>query len=159
MKSSRPPVHIPSPCPRQWEELHGNSRQRFCGQCQKTVHNLSGMNQQDRAQLLRTTGDRVCVAYTTDLRGNFVSPDSPPSVMKFIRRLHLWAPSLLTLIFPFILSSCASRQTTTLGLPAMPPPADHKEIKTVEHEGKMTVTMGDMVIVERPLWKRILWPF
>jgi hypothetical protein len=78
--------------------------------------------------------------------------------MKFVRRLRLPALSLLASIFPFALSSCAHRQTTTLGYP-VPPPSDHKETKTSERDGKMTVTMGDMVIVERPLWKRILWPF
>src|SRR5262249_10788550 len=36
-------VRIASPCHARWEDMVGNDRARFCGQCRKNVYNFSAM--------------------------------------------------------------------------------------------------------------------
>ena len=36
-------VAIPEPCHENWDQMRGADRQRFCEQCQNTVHDLSAM--------------------------------------------------------------------------------------------------------------------
>ena len=50
-------------CPKIWEQMHGDEKTRFCDVCQKNVHNLSMMNQEERRTLLASTGESPCVAY------------------------------------------------------------------------------------------------
>jgi hypothetical protein len=36
-------LRIASPCSANWDEMVGDNRQRFCGDCKLNVYNLSGM--------------------------------------------------------------------------------------------------------------------
>ncbi len=43
---------VSSPCPKTWEELVGNDRVRFCGQCHLNVYNLTIMKPAEIEQLV-----------------------------------------------------------------------------------------------------------
>ena len=51
---------VSSPCPKTWEELVGNDRVRYCGQCHLNVYNLTIMNPAEIEQLVHQTGGRLC---------------------------------------------------------------------------------------------------
>lgn len=55
--------------------------------------------------------------------------------------------------FPLIFPACSTVRESPP--PCPPDTSDHKQVRE-DDDGKMW--MGE-VIVERPLWKRILWPF
>ena len=68
MRSSQLP--IASPCHESWDAMHGDAERRFCGVCQKDVHNLSAMGHEDAAALLRArAGEPLCVRYTAEPDG------------------------------------------------------------------------------------------
>lgn len=150
----KPPVRIPNPCPKRWGELNGDAGVRFCEHCQQHVHNLSEMNQRERTALLSNSQNKVCVAFETDAKGRFISRKDSSLLIGQIRRLKVALISTIAAVLPVAFSSCVTRQT--LGRPC--PPADYKEMKTEESGDKEFITVGEF-IVERPLWKRILWPF
>ncbi|HRJ73126.1 MAG TPA: hypothetical protein PLS03_12955 [Terrimicrobiaceae bacterium] len=56
------------------------------------------------------------------------------------------------------LAGCATVKQQSI-TPA--PMEDNKNVRTPEnlHDGKSFETVGALIIEERPLWKRILWPW
>lgn len=68
MRSSQ--VQIDNPCHESWEAMDGDEERRFCGVCQKHVHNLSAMRHADAQALLReSAGEHLCVRYSAETDG------------------------------------------------------------------------------------------
>jgi hypothetical protein len=58
MKNLR--VSFLSPCREDWDEMTPEGRNRFCGQCAKTIHDLS-QHSFEEAQVLLQSCDEICV--------------------------------------------------------------------------------------------------
>jgi hypothetical protein len=54
---------IDSPCPRVWRTLPTRGKD-FCTQCERRVHDLSGMTDEQRRDFFASCSGKVCVAYT-----------------------------------------------------------------------------------------------
>lgn len=64
-------VEIKSPCHESWDAMHGDRSRRFCDVCAKHVHNLSEMERDEAADLLRVhRGEHLCVRYSTHADGS-----------------------------------------------------------------------------------------
>jgi hypothetical protein len=75
-------VNIDSPCHESWEAMDGDEERRFCGVCQKHVHNLSAMRHDEAKALLReTAGEHLCVRYTSESDGTLRFRDLVPRGM------------------------------------------------------------------------------
>jgi hypothetical protein len=53
-------VSFPKPCSEQWEAMRPLGCNRFCAQCEKTIHNLSELTLDEAETLLKGSSD-VCV--------------------------------------------------------------------------------------------------
>jgi len=62
---ARVPV-ISSPCPLRWSAAPQPGKD-FCGQCQRRVHNLTGMTEAQRESFFAECSGKVCVSYTVRL--------------------------------------------------------------------------------------------
>ena len=51
---------ISSPCPMTWEDLVGNDRVRYCGQCRLNVYDLTVMTPVEIERLVHRTEGRLC---------------------------------------------------------------------------------------------------
>lgn len=58
-------VNVPNPCEVDWEDMVGNDHERFCGQCGKTVKNLSVLDG-DEVRAVLARGDCVSFLYRKD---------------------------------------------------------------------------------------------
>ncbi|MBL9106816.1 MAG: hypothetical protein JNL82_38230 [Myxococcales bacterium] len=77
MRSRR--VAIESPCHESWDAMEGDAERRFCGVCEKHVHNLSAMNHDDAQALLsRTADEHLCVRYSAESDGTIRFRDLVP---------------------------------------------------------------------------------
>jgi hypothetical protein len=56
-------IKIASPCNADWNEMVGDERTRFCGECKLNVYNLSGMSQREAENLLINSEGRLCVRF------------------------------------------------------------------------------------------------
>jgi len=56
-------VAIATPCSAVWDNMAGDDRVRFCGDCQKNVYNLSAMTREEGEALLEQTNAGVCVRF------------------------------------------------------------------------------------------------
>jgi hypothetical protein len=53
-------LRISSPCPKSWDDLVGDNRIRYCGQCKLNVYNQADMSSEDVAEIVRKTEGRLC---------------------------------------------------------------------------------------------------
>jgi hypothetical protein len=65
---------IKSPCTQDWDAMEGSAKQRYCGECDQTVHNLSAMTRAEAQRVLdrRQSGQRLCVRYSTGHDGEIM---------------------------------------------------------------------------------------
>lgn len=122
MNASPPPLKIGTPCPKQWSEMHGNAKRRFCEQCQLHVHNLSEMSDRERTEFVIETKGSACIAYELRSDGTMITPTMWRKFSKPLNRFKLLLMGLLSFLFPFLFSSCQSRPTAiAAGTPAPQP--------------------------------------
>ncbi|HZE97636.1 MAG TPA: hypothetical protein VE981_11465 [Planctomycetota bacterium] len=55
-------LKISSPCPKKWDDLVGNDRIRYCGQCKLNVYNFADMTQTEISGIVRKTEGRLCAS-------------------------------------------------------------------------------------------------
>jgi len=70
-------IKVASPCSASWEEMKGNDRQRFCGQCELNVYNLSAMTITEAESLILNTEGRLCARFYRRPDGTVITKDCP----------------------------------------------------------------------------------
>src|SRR6185295_3367175 len=70
-------VQVASPCPTDWDEMYGDDRKRFCGECKLNVYNLSDMGRQEAENLLLSSEGRLCVRFYRRKDGTVLTKDCP----------------------------------------------------------------------------------
>lgn len=83
----------PAPCSMPWEEMSGDERMRFCGSCQKSVHNLEAYSGREAESLLAENNGDCCTRILRDRRGRIVTRSTGP--VAWLRRNARWPVSLV----------------------------------------------------------------
>lgn len=91
-------IKIASPCSADWNEMYGNERKRFCGDCKLNVYNLSGMTSYDAENLLRNSEGRMCVRFFRRADGTILTSDCPVGWAKVKQRLTASATAVFSLV-------------------------------------------------------------
>ncbi len=93
-------IRVPTPCPVSWEEMQGDDRIRFCGQCNLNVHNLSSLTTDEAAELLKEKmgKERICVQYCQNDEGKIKTINSKRS-WRHIAATIISALSLIPSVF------------------------------------------------------------
>jgi hypothetical protein len=68
-------IEVRTPCPADWEQMHGDEKSRFCQHCQKDVHNLSAMPADEAARLVCQSAGQLCVRFAKDESGKVLTLD------------------------------------------------------------------------------------
>ncbi len=95
-------LKIASPCSANWDEMIGNERMRFCGECKLNVYNLSGMSKENAENLLIKTEGRVCVRMYQRADGSVITQDCPVGWAKVKQRTRVLVTAAASLIFSFL---------------------------------------------------------
>jgi hypothetical protein len=101
MRSTNDPLRtlkVASPCPASWDEMTGNDRVRFCGQCQLNVYNISGMRRVEAERLIASTEGRLCVRYYRRRDGTILTKDCPVGFARFRRRVAKVASAVVGML-------------------------------------------------------------
>ncbi|MEP6704305.1 MAG: hypothetical protein ABJB34_05820 [Acidobacteriota bacterium] len=119
-------LKIASPCSASWNEMAGDERKRFCGDCRLNVYNLSSMTRYDAEHLLRLSEGRICVRYFQRADGTILTENCPVGWAKVKQRVSVFAAAAFSLIVSllggiFVVSSF-NRQTQVVGSIAYPTP-------------------------------------
>ncbi len=91
-------IKIASPCSANWNEMYGNDRKRFCGDCKLNVYNLSGMTSYDAENLLRNSEGRMCVRYFRRSDGTILTADCPVGWAKVKKQLSIYVSAVFSLM-------------------------------------------------------------
>lgn len=83
-------LKIASPCHEKWEDMVGDERTRYCGKCQKDVHNISALARAEAEAFLESVASSVCVRMYKRSDGTVLTADCPVGVRKKrVKRLFL----------------------------------------------------------------------
>lgn len=92
-------IKIASPCSANWDEMIGDERKRFCGDCKLNVYNLSGMTKQEAENLIIGSEGRLCVRFYRRADGSVLTKDCPVGWAAIKRRVSRVSAALASLLF------------------------------------------------------------
>ncbi len=95
-------VTVAAPCNVGWDNMVGNERVRFCGQCSLNVYNLSAMSKSDAEQLVSQTEGRLCVRYYRRADGTILTKNCPVGLRALKRRLSRIARASISAVLSFL---------------------------------------------------------
>lgn len=81
-------IEIASPCHAGWEDMAGDERSRFCGQCRLNVYNLSAMTRGEAEALVAEKEGRLCVRFYRRRDGTVLTQNCPVGWQR--ERKRLW---------------------------------------------------------------------
>src|SRR5690348_16877594 len=95
-------IRVAAPCPANWDNMYGNDRVRFCGECQLNVYNLSEMSRAEAEQLIGQAEGRLCVRYYRRRDGSIITQNCPVGLRALKRRLSRVGAALATSVLSFV---------------------------------------------------------
>ena len=94
-------VTVAAPCSAGWDNMVGDERVRFCGQCSLNVYNLSAMTKSDAERLVSQTEGRLCVRYYRRSDGTILTDNCPVGLRALKRRLSRIASASISATLSF----------------------------------------------------------
>ena len=112
-------IRIASPCSADWEQMYGDDRKRFCGDCKLNVYNLSGMNREEAEALIMNAEGRLCVRFYKRRDGSVITEDCPVGWARVKQRTRVFATAAFSMLMAllsgvFIVSLFSKAKTTTM---------------------------------------------
>ena len=125
-------IRIASPCAVDWNEMYGDNRKRFCGDCKLNVYNLSGMTKDEAESLIMNAEGGLCVRFYKRADGSVITQDCPVGWAKVKQRTKVYATAAFSLVMALLTGvffvSLFSKQRATMGemrIPFATPTPEH----------------------------------
>lgn len=97
-------ARIAAPCSAEWSAMQGDERVRFCGQCEKNVYNLIGMDDNEADALLAEHEGHACIRAYQRADGTLMTQNCPVGLRK-VRQRMAWGIGSIAAGFAMLLSS------------------------------------------------------
>jgi hypothetical protein len=139
-------VTVAAPCNVGWDNMVGDERVRFCGQCSLNVYNLSGMTQGEAERLISQAEGRLCVRYYRRADGTILTKNCPVGLRALKRRLSRVAGASISAVLSFFAGVLA-----VTGLRERPLISSVAKAATIEVNWNMAerdFIMGDVMLSE-----------
>lgn len=95
-------VTVAAACSADWDEMIGNDRMRFCGQCKLNVYNLSGVTRRQAESRIASAEGRLCVRFYRRADGTILTENCPVGLRAIKRRMSRAANAALSAILSFL---------------------------------------------------------
>ena len=95
-------IKIASPCSADWNEMYGDERKRFCGECKLNVYNLSGMTRDEAERLVTNAEGRLCVRFFQRADGSVITADCPVGWARIKQRTRVYATAAFSLVMALL---------------------------------------------------------
>ena len=112
-------IRVASPCNADWDQMIGNERSRFCGQCNLNVYNLSSMTRTEAELLIGKTEGRLCVRYYQRADGSIITKDCPVGLRAIRRRMSYVARAVSSAVLTFFAGIGVHEITSSMGTQVM----------------------------------------
>lgn len=147
-------VRVAAPCSADWDQMIGNERARFCGQCNLNVYNLSSMTKSEAESFILSGEGRICVRYYRRSDGSILTKNCPVGLRAIRRRMS----SVARAISSALLSLFAGLGIYQLVGSVVPEPQPH--VMGVMAEPMEThvspVEMGELPVMSTPVTGRLI---
>ena len=147
-------IKIASPCSANWDEMIGDARKKYCGDCKLNVYNLSGMTKIEAENLLEKSDGRVCVRFYRRSDGTVLTQDCPVGWAKVKRNLSRAATAVFTLIIAFfggIFAFSLNRKTESHTMGKIAAPVNSNVRIEEDKDTCPPVTMGKVATMGTPV--------
>lgn len=88
-------IQVASPCSASWDEMVGDDRARFCGQCRLNVYNLSEMTRAEATAFVQNREGRTCIRFYRRVDGTVITRDCPIGLRALRRRVACMAAAIV----------------------------------------------------------------
>jgi len=95
-------IRVASPCHARWDDMVGDERARFCGQCSKNVFNLSAMTRAQIETLIREKEGKFCGRFYQRPDGRMITADCPTGQRRRRDRLARWGGAVFASVMLFL---------------------------------------------------------
>jgi len=95
-------VTVAAPCPAVWNQMQGNERVRFCGQCSLNVYNLSAMSRKEAEALIMRSEGRLCVRFYRRGDGTILTNNCPVGLRALQRRARKVTGAVCASVISFL---------------------------------------------------------
>ena len=153
-------VRVAAPCNADWEQMFGNERARFCGQCNLNVYNLSSMTRSEAENLIARNEGKLCVRFYRCQDGSIITENCPVGLRALKRKLSYVRKAIASAVITFFAglgihaafsSVVLLERQRTMGLMAgIEVPSAPVQIESVATMGKFAVTGRLVPIGRRP---------
>jgi hypothetical protein len=146
-------IRIASPCHARWEDMGGDDRVRFCGQCRKNVYNLSSLTAPEAAALIAAKHGRLCVRMFQRTDGTLLTEECPVGVARHWRRVKLLvAGGVTALVLALVNLRAFNREDTGDGSPGRFTAALEQGVWQVKEWLHLNPpVMGEMAVMGSPV--------
>ena len=143
-------IKIASPCSANWEEMYGDNRKRFCGECKLNVYNLSGMTKAEAENLLSNSEGRLCVRFYRRNDGTILTQDCPvgwQAIKKRVSGIAAAAFSMIVGLFGgfFVFNQSKSIQSSETGAVAIEK-TDEEDCNFSSKQSQQQTVMGNVAM-------------
>jgi hypothetical protein len=148
-------VTIAAPCNVGWDNMVGNERVRFCGQCNLNVYNLSAMAKSEAERLVSQTEGRLCVRYYRRTDGTILTKNCPVGLRALKRRVSRIASASISAALSFfagIFAVTGLREQARIPLEQIPV-VTQDVIKVEEKLPERNLFMGEYAAPEHTMGK------
>lgn len=101
-------IRVASPCNARWNDMVGDERARFCGQCSRHVFNLSAMTRPQIEMLVGNTEGKFCGWFYQRPDGRMLTADCPSRLRQLRQRMAGVGGALCALALAVL--GCSSRR-------------------------------------------------
>jgi hypothetical protein len=142
-------VRVAAPCEADWDEMMGDERVRFCGQCSLNVYNLSSMTRKEAESLISRHEGRLCVRYYRRADGSILTNNCPVGLRAIKRRVSRVARATISTVLSFFAGLGVYAGLSEKGQPNYSATMGARIAMPVEE--KLEAVEGEMEIVGQPL--------
>jgi hypothetical protein len=137
-------VRIAAPCKADWEQMIGDERVRFCGQCNLNVYNLSSMTRLDAESLVARNEGRLCIRFYRRFDGSIITKDCPVGLRAIRRRVSYVAKAVSSSVLGLLAGLGVYGAVSSI-LPVLAPQRT-MGIMVREINPREVATVGEMVV-------------
>jgi hypothetical protein len=135
-------IRVASPCNARWEDMAGDERARFCGQCRKNVFNLSAMTRMQIETLIREKEGKLCGRFYQRPDGRMITADCPTGQQRRRNRLLRWGGAM----FATVLLILGVRTTGRAQAKNKPAPLKSDPTRLMGEVNVAPVRLGDLAV-------------
>jgi hypothetical protein len=94
-------VRVAAPCKADWEQMIGNERSRFCGQCNLNVYNLSSMTKSEAEHLIASNEGQLCARFYRRRDGSILTENCPVGLRALKRKFSYARKAITSAVLTF----------------------------------------------------------